>query len=181
MNPPGRLPTHAVMGAYATAGELVNAVKLAKARGFAALDTATPCPVEELNELLDLQPSPVRWFMLAAGLAGAAGGLLLQVATNVWDYPFLVGGRPLLSWPLFVPVAFELAILCSAVTGFIVLLRLLGLPRLHHPVFNHPHIARATSDRFFLALLAEPATFDARAARRLLEFTNAEFILEVPK
>jgi hypothetical protein len=167
------------MGAYGTAGELVSAVKQAKALGFRRIDTATPCPVAELHEILEFKPSPVRWWMLGGGIAGAVGGFVLQVTTVVLDYPFRVGGRPLASWPLFVPVAFELAILCAALAGFFCLLRTLRLPRFNHPVFEHPQFHRATTDRFFLILLPDSHGLSVARAVEFLERTNARDIAEV--
>ena len=76
----------------------------------------------------------------------------MQYYSMAIDYPFNVGGRPLNSWPVFVPIMFEVLVLVAAPAAFLGLMFLNGLPQPHHPVFNVPGFERASQDRFFLAL-----------------------------
>ena len=73
----------------------------------------------------------------------------MQYWSMAVDYPFNVGGRPYNSWPVFIPVTFELLILVASFSAFLGMLFLNGLPRPNHPVFNVPRFARASQDRFF--------------------------------
>jgi len=117
--------------------------------------------------------------VLAAGLIGAGGGFFLQwFATR--DYPLNVGGRPVFSWPAFVPVTFELTVLTAALVGVGALLWLSRLPRLDHPLFALPVFARATQDRYFLGVRAADPRFDRRRVRELLASLHPESITEVP-
>src|SRR5205807_728695 len=70
------------------------------------------------------------------------------------DYPINVGGRPLYSWPAFVPILFELTVLLAALAAFFGTLFLCGFPKLHFPTFNLAEFARASTDRFFLCIQA---------------------------
>lgn len=116
------------------------------------LDAFTPFPVEGLFEALDQRTHPVRLWMGIAGF-GLAGVLyLLQWYSAVHAYPFLVGGRPLHSWPVFVFVPFEVGVLAAGMAGFLALLRAAGLMRLHHPHFDLPGFATASGDRFLLTV-----------------------------
>ena len=103
-------------------------------RGFDPLDALTPCPVEELDDILRLDKSPIRWPMLIAALVVAAAAYALEFWSAVYAYPIDSGGRPLNSWPIFLLVPFEVGVLAAAVAGFAALLVLCGLPRLHHPL-----------------------------------------------
>ena len=52
-------------------------------------------------------------------------------------------GKPLNSWPQFVPVTFELTILFAALSAVLGMIVLNGLPQPYHPVFNVPRFEHA--------------------------------------
>ena len=79
----------------------------------------------------------------------------------VIDYPINVGGRPLGSWPAFVPPAVEMAVLGAVLFGVVAMLTGNGLPRLHHPLFEVPEFERASADGFFLLLRSSEEDIDA--------------------
>ena len=101
-------------------------------------------------------------------------------AMAIW-YPLDVGGRPLNSWPRFIPITFELAVLIGGLTAVIGMLALNGLPMPYHPLFNVPRFARATQDRFFLAVEARDPRFERRATTELLRTLEAAGVSEVPR
>jgi hypothetical protein len=68
------------------------------------------------------------------------------------DYPINVGGRPLYSWPSFIPILFELTVLLAGCSAFFAVLGLSGFPRVHFALFNLPQFADATSSRMFLCI-----------------------------
>ncbi|HWA87739.1 MAG TPA: DUF3341 domain-containing protein [Opitutus sp.] len=147
--------------------------------GYTRLEAFAPYPVEGMDELLRLPPTPVAWIMGAAAIAGSSGAYGLQYwATH--DYPINVGGRPLHSWPAFIPITFELTVLTVSITGVVALLWLCGLPRLHHAVFHVRGFEHASQDRFFLRIRAEDPRFDTEKTRALLAATDPEAIEEVP-
>jgi hypothetical protein len=117
--------------------------------------------------------------MLCAGIAGASGGFFLQWFA-AHDYPLNVGGRPLASWPAFVPITFELTVLTAALVGVVAFFFLTGLPRLHHPVFTDPRFQRASQDRFFLCIRSDDPLYATDVVRRTLVAAQAESIAEVP-
>ena len=132
-----------------------------------------------LFEALRRKPSWVPLIVLLAGIAGGAGGYFMEWYAMAVDYPINVGGRPLNSWPAFVPITFELTVLSGALAAIVAMFALNRLPQPHHPVFNVPHFERASTDKFFLCIEARDPRFDLAATRAFLESLNPDAIAEV--
>jgi hypothetical protein len=161
--------------------ELVNAARCAHNEGYRRVDAYSPFPVDGLAEALGFHRSGMPMVMFLGGLTGAVAGYLMQWWIAAVDYPINVGGRPLNSWPLFIPVVFEMTVLISALAGVFGLLGLCGLPMPYHPLFNAPRFALASRDRFFLCIEANDPRFDPDATRRFLEAQHAREVSEVPR
>jgi hypothetical protein len=83
-------------------------------------------------------------------------------------YNFLISGKPFVSGPAFVPVAFELTVLFSALSTFGLMLLLNGLPQLYHPLFKSVRFARVTDDRFFIVIEARDPKFQPQRTEEFL-------------
>lgn len=158
---------------------VVAAARRVAAQGYRAVDAFTPFPIEELADILHTRTHGVQLCVLIGAILGGAGGYLLQWYTAVHAFPFDVGGRPLNSWPAFLIVTFEMAVLGGAVVGFFGLLALSGLPRLHHPVMGAECFQLASRDRFFLYVESRDRLFDAGRTRALLESLQPQEVTEV--
>jgi hypothetical protein len=167
---------YGLMAEFVDADALLAAAQRAAERGFAPWTEAySPMPVEGLADALGFTRNRVPLFTLLGGIVGGVGGLLMQWIATALDWPQNIGGRPDASWPLYVPVAFELTILGAAIAAVISMFVANGLPRLHHPVFDAPDFDLATRNRFFLCLRRDDAS-----ARALLEELQPLRIVEVP-
>jgi hypothetical protein len=152
-----------------TAPEAVlEATRRARQAGYSALDAFTPYPVEGLAAELGLRRNRIPFVVLVSGLVGASVGFFMQYWAMAVDYPFNSGGRPFNSWPVFIPITFEVMVLLASLGAFFGTLFLNGLPRLHHPLFNVPAFGRATQDRFFLCIEAADPLFDLDRTRHFL-------------
>ncbi len=171
---------HGLMAEFETAQQILEATRRAREAGYCDMDAYTPYTVEGLSAELGLPRTRVPFVVLVAGIVGASTGFFMQWYSMAIDYPFNVGGRPLNSWPVFVPIAFELTVLVAAFGALFGMLFLNGLPRPHHPVFNVPSFERASQDRFFLCIEAIDPKFDLEQTRRFLAETHPAEIMEVP-
>lgn len=170
-----------LMACYAEAEALVDAARVFHQAGYRRIDGHTPFPVDGLDEALGHRRGTwVPLIVLVGAIAGGAFGYWIQWWTAVVDYPINVGGRPLHSWPAFVPVTFELAVLGGALAAVGAVLALNGLPRLHHPVFGAPGFDGVTRDRFLLVVEAADPKFELAQTRALMEETGATAVHEVP-
>lgn len=171
---------YGILAEFTTAEALLAAVRGARQAGYTRLDAFTPYPVEGLAAEIGQPKSRVPFVTLVGGLVGASVGFLMQYFTMAVDYPFDSGGRPLNSWPAFIPITFEVMVLLASFGAFFGMLFLNGLPRLHHPVFSVPDFARATQDRFFFSIEATDPKFDLEATHRFLASLSPIGVFDVP-
>jgi len=148
---------------------LVTAAEKARHEGYRCMDAYSPFPIEELHEALGSQHTRLPLIVLIGGLCGCIGGYGLQYWVSVITYPLNIGGKPLHSWPAFIPVTFECTILAAALACVLGMLALNGLPMPYHPVFNLPRFALASRNRFFLCIESKDPKFELEGTRRFLE------------
>jgi len=160
---------HGLMAEYDNATALVDAATKARLAGYRKMDAYSPIPIHEMDEALGLKRTRLPLLVLIGGILGGLGGFSLESWASAIAYPMNVGGRPLISWPQFIPVTFETTVLGAALTCFVGMWALNKLPQPYHPVFNVPAFARASTDRFFLCIEADDASFKHDDTRRFLE------------
>ena len=175
------LPPYGLVAEFDSAGGLMSAAEKARDNGFRRMDAYSPFPVEGLMEALGHRAAVLPWIVLLGGIVGGVGGYLLQYITSVYSYPLNVGGRPLHSWPAFIPVTFECTILGASLSAVFGMLALNGLPMPYHPLFHVERFALASRDRFFLCIRAVDAKYDAVTTRQFLEGLGAREVTEVPQ
>jgi hypothetical protein len=161
--------------------ELLAAAKRAYAAGYRQMDAYAPFPVEGLPEALGHESNPIALLTLLGGMAGGLGGYFMQWYSMGRLYPLNVGGRPLHSWPNFIPITFELTILFASLAAVFGMIFLNRLPELYHPVFNVPEFRRASIDRLFLCIETQDPRFELAETWRFLQHLGAHSVLEVPR
>ena len=171
---------YGLMAEFLTHEELLRAAERAYAAGFRRMDGFAPFPVEGLAEALG-KKNRLPLLVLIGGILGGLGAYYMQWYANAVSYVINIGGRPIHSWPAFIPITIELTVLSAACTAFFFSLALNGLPRPYHPVFNVPEFERASQDRFFLCIESRDPIFHPENTRAFLQTLNPVLIAEVPK
>jgi hypothetical protein len=176
-----RKRVYGYLAEFESASALYQAAEKVRDAGFRRWDCYSPYPIHGLDKAMGLKRSILPWFVFFGGAAGLATAFLAAYVTQVEIYPTVVQSKPvnIFTVPAFFPVMFELTILFAGFTTLFGLLALIGLPRLHHPLFCSRQFHRATDDAFFVAIEARDPGFSPDKTRLFLEQiggTNVELV-----
>ncbi|MDA9840233.1 DUF3341 domain-containing protein, partial [Rubripirellula sp.] len=170
---------HGIVAEYESVDSLLNACRRVRDAGYKKTDAYTPFPVHGIDKALGIKPTVLPWIVLGCGLTGTITALVMQIWMNSIDYPYIISGKPYISLPAFMPVAFELTVLFSSFGAFFGMWALNGLPRFSNPLFTDPRFDRVTDDRFFLYVDASDDKYDETSVREIYEQSGGEHIKTV--
>jgi Protein of unknown function (DUF3341) len=170
---------YGLMAEFEDPTSLVTATERAHKEGYRCMDAYSPFPIEELHHALGAHHTRLPLIVLIGGLVGCIGGYALEYWSSVIAYPLNIGGKPLHSWPAFIPVTFECTILAAALSCVLGMLALNGLPMPYHPVFSVPRFQLASRDRYFLMILARDPRFRAGDTFRFMESLGGSYVTDV--
>src|SRR5512140_11635 len=104
----------------------------------------------------------------------------MQAYATVVDLPLNIGGRPLFSWPTYIPITFELTILLAALAGILGLFAVTRFPQPYHPVFNsEDFVEHGSTDSFYLNIEASDPNFDLERTRQFMQVLGAVQVSEI--
>jgi hypothetical protein len=170
---------YGLMAEFATPEQLLEAARQTHEAGYRRIDAFAPFPIEGLADAVGFHHTRLPLVVLIGGIIGGLSGFFLQYYAAAVSYPINVGGRPFNSWPMFVPVTFEMTILFAAAAAVFGMLALNGLPTPYHPVFNVRRFALASRDRFFLCIKARDPMFDVEATRNFMLALNPREVVNI--
>ena len=163
------MKTYGIIAEFDSPAAILRAAEKVRDAGYRRWDTFTPFPIHGMEKVMKLGNSLVGWVSLAMGAGAFLSVVGLIWFANAFDYPLIVGGKPMFSEPMtFVP-AYILLIMGSAIGALVGMLALNQLPRLHHPLLVNKRFALVSRDKFFLAIGATDPKFSETETRRLLE------------
>jgi len=170
---------YGLLAEFDSVEDLLDAVHKARDAGYRRMDAFTPLPVEGLAEAVGFERTRLPLLVLCGGIFGGLFGFGLQYYGSVYSFSLNVGGKPLNSWPAFVPITFEMTILFAALSCVFGLLALNGLPTPYHPVFNVASFALASRDKFFLCIKARDPMFDREKTKEFLKSLKAREVADI--
>lgn len=171
--PQKREGRYGLLAEFTQPDALLAAARAAYTAGYRQMNAYTPFPLEGLSAALGQKPTRLPLLVLLGGILGGSSAYFMLYYASVISYPINVGGRPLHSWPAFMPITFELTVLGASFAAFLGMLALNGLPHPHHPLFAVPAFSLASRDRFFLCLQARDPLFQIDQTRQFLEQLGA--------
>lgn len=158
----------AIVAEFTTPDQLLAAAGRATDAGYTDVECFSPVPVHGLTDKMKFQDNRLWYVVAGMGALGLIGGLILEIYTSkgtlfpwyvvgptgIQGYAHNVGGKPLVSLPMFVPVAYECTILLAAFGATFGMFGMNGLPKPHQPIMNSAAMKRASQDRYVLAVMA---------------------------
>ena len=170
----------AVLAEFDNVDDVMRAARTVRDAGYTKWDVHTPFPMHGIDAAMGIKMTVLPWIVLAGGLTGLFGGLLLTWWTNASNiptpfmsnlqgYPFMISGKPVWSLPANIPVIFETTVLFSALTAVFGMLIMNKLPMHYNPLFKSDRFRRATDDRFFVVIDSRDPKFDEDQVTTLLQ------------
>ncbi len=167
-------------GIFDTPDQIIHAAKKAVEAGYTKFDINTPYPLHGMDKAMKLKPSKLGYFALVFGLSGTLASLLAIWWMSAIDYPIVIGGKPLFSFPAYVPIMFEVTVLFAAIlTVLTMLLGFFKLPNNTHPLHGTEYMKKVSADKYGISIQVENPAFDETSVRKFLEGVNASVITPI--
>jgi len=107
-----------ILAQFDSLGATRKAIESLREAGHSDLEVFAPFPTPELEEALGIISSPIRRWALIGGITGFATAVALTGLTAL-AYPLVTQGKPILSWPAYFIIIFEMTILFTGLFGFL--------------------------------------------------------------
>lgn len=162
-----------VVGVFSYLDDLLVCVRRLRETPLKIEHIYSPTPRHEIEEALQLKPSPIRYFALIGGAVGALSGLALATYAHV-QWHLITSGKPVLAWVPFFVIAFEGCILLGVLSTLLGLSIMTRLPRLRLPDAYDP---RFSQDRFGIVVSCGQA--EQETVSKLLKEAGADEVKKV--
>jgi hypothetical protein len=165
------MSTIAIISSFADETRCAHAIEELRAAKIGEFNTFSPIPSHRIEHAIGRNKSPVRWIVLTGGISGILTGLAITIGTT-YEWRLNAGGKPLLSWPPFIVICFELMVLLGGIFGFVGVLGLSGIPATDiAPGYN----GRFGEDRFGIVVRCDEA--EAARVESMMKESGAEQVI----
>jgi hypothetical protein len=160
---------YGILAEFDSPAAILEAAKKVRDAGYSRWDVFTPFPIHGMDKVMKLKNSLVGWVALAGGAFMFLNIVGLIWFSNAFDYPLIVGGKPMFSVPMtFVP-AYIMMIMGGAVGALLGMFAFNELPRFNHPLFTSERFALVSRDKFSILIGSTDPKFSETETRKLLE------------
>jgi hypothetical protein len=165
------MSTKMAYGVFDDDDVVLHAIPKLREQKFNVVDVISPFPIHGIDNVLGLKRTRISMCAFLYGVTGTSLALLMMWYMNIWDWPMDIGGKPSFALykniPAFIPVTFEVTVLCAAhgmaITFF---LRSKLLPGVEPHVIDQ----RMADDRFVMSIAVRN---DSEKAAALTAMKNA--------
>jgi mono/diheme cytochrome c family protein len=167
-------------GIFDTPDEIIHAAEKAVEEGYTKYDVNTPYPLHGMDKAMKLPPSKLGYVALIFGLSATLAAVLTMGWMSAIDYPLVVGGKPVFSFPAYVPIMFEVTVLTASIATVVAMLFFFfKLPNLKHPLHGTEYMKKVSSDKYGINIKIEDPKFDEVSVRKFLESVHASEIIPI--
>ncbi len=177
---PDNKKLHSVAALFNSVDEIISAAKKTTAAGYKKFDVNTPYPVHGMDRAMGMGQSKIGFVTLFFGLFGAAFIFLFMWWSFAVSYNIVVGGKPFLAVPAFIPITFETTVLFAAIATVVGMLAVyFKLPNNSHPLHDTDYMKAVSGDKFGLVIEAEDKQFDKAKVIEFLKGLGAYKIEDI--
>jgi len=168
---------YGIIAEFVTPAAVMHAAEKVRDAGFRRWDVFTPFPVHGMDAAMGLKNSKVGWFAFVGGVSGYTCGMLMIWFMNAYNYPLIIGGKPMFSPYYSFPPSYEMTILFGSFGSLLGMLFLNRLPRLYNPLLkNRRFSSGVTHDKFFVVIECSDPKYSETETRKLLEAAGSQHI-----
>ena len=165
------MSTIEISSSFADEARCARAIEELRAAQIGDFNIFSPIPSHRIENAIGRKKSPVRWIVLVGGILGVLTGLAITIGTT-YEWNLNAGGKPLVSWPPFIVICFELMVLLGGICGFFGVLGLSGVPTTESaPGYS----GRFAEDRFGVVVRCDEA--EAERVESMLKESGAEEVV----
>lgn len=158
------------LGIFDDEDVLLHAVDNVRGAGIKIYDVFSPYPIHGIDDALGIARSRLPIAAFFYGLCGLSFALWMQIYMLGFDWPMIIGGKPYIALPAFIPVTFELTVFFTChgmVITFYTISKL--YPRFKTPVLD----VRSTDDKFVMAIELDETSSQMPKLTQLLRDNGA--------
>jgi hypothetical protein len=140
-----------IVGSFADEHGCVSCIERLRGVKPATVKVFSPIPSHHIEHAIGKPKSTVRAFVLTGGILGVVSAIALTVGTS-WEWNLDVGGKPVVSWPPFIIIIFELMVLFGGISAVLSFLFNARVPAFE---VERGYSSRFSEDRFGVVVRCE--------------------------